>query len=86
MLRPVLLQSLKLKVGQFQIKKTKKMEKYSIPTQPAFYKQELTPTEDWFVGLHWVKAPDYELIIEDHASYTYPVDGWNYYATPPQGS
>ena len=60
------------------------MEKYSIPTQPAFYKQELIPIEDWFLGLHWVKAPNYELIIEDHASYTYPVDGWNYYATPPQ--
>ena len=61
------------------------MEKYNIPEQPAFYKQILKPEEDWFVGLYWVKAPDYELDIENHEDYNYPVDGWNYYVTPPQG-
>jgi hypothetical protein len=57
---------------------------FKIPTQPAFYKQTLEPEEYWAVGLHKVINTNYELLIEDHASYTYPVDGWNYYATPPQ--
>lgn len=55
-----------------------------IPTQPAFYKQTLKPEEYWAVGLHKVINSKYELLIEDHASYTYPVEGWNYYVTPPQ--
>jgi|TARA_R110001606_G_scaffold216047_1_gene363987 hypothetical protein len=60
------------------------MEKYSVPEQEAFYKQILKPEEDWFVGLFWVKAPDYELDIKNHEKYKYPVDGWFYAATPPQ--
>jgi hypothetical protein len=56
----------------------------NIPTQPAFYKQYTEPSEFWSVGLHKVTNANYELLIEDHASYTYPVDGWTYYATPPQ--
>jgi len=56
-----------------------------IPEQPAFYKQTMKPEEYWAVGLHKVINSKYELLIEDHAEYDYPVDGWNYYATPPQG-
>ena len=55
-----------------------------IPTQPAFYKQDITPSEYWSVALHKVLNKHYTLLIEDHATYTYPVDGWNYYVTPPQ--
>jgi hypothetical protein len=57
----------------------------TIPTQPAFYKQYTTPSEYWAVGLYKVVNENYELLIEDHDQYTYPVDGWNYHATPPQG-
>ena len=46
-----------------------------IPTQPAFYKQTLEPEEYWAVGLHAVYNKNYQLLIEDHASYTYPADG-----------
>ena len=56
----------------------------TIPTTPAFYKQDTSPSEFWSVGLHKVTNENYELLIEDHATYTYPVDGWNYFATPPQ--
>ena len=55
-----------------------------IPEQPAFYKQTMLPSEYWAVGLHKVINTKYELLIENHEEYTYPVDGWNYYATPPQ--
>jgi len=57
----------------------------TIPTQPAFYKQDTSPAEYWSVALHKVTNENYELLIEDHDQYTYPVDGWNYFATPPQG-
>jgi len=60
------------------------MEKFSIPEQPAFYKQVFDPEEDWFVAIDWVKTPTYELFIEDHERYEYPYDGWNYKVTPPQ--
>jgi hypothetical protein len=56
-----------------------------IPTHPAFYKQTLLPEEYWAVGLHKVINTKYELLIENHEEYDYPVDGWNYYVTPPQG-
>jgi hypothetical protein len=55
-----------------------------IPTQPAFYKQTIKPEEYWAVGLHKVINSKYELLIEDHKEYDYPVDGWNYYVTPPK--
>ena len=57
---------------------------FKIPTQPAFYKQTTKPEEYWAVGLHKVINTKYELLIENHEEYDYPVDGWNYYATPPQ--
>jgi len=57
----------------------------AIPTTPAFYKQETEPSEFWSVGLHKVINANYELLIEDHDQYTYPVDGWEYHETPPQG-
>ena len=55
----------------------------SLPTQPAFYKQYTEPSEFWSVGLNKVESTNYTLLIENHAEYTYPVDGWNYYETPP---
>lgn len=57
----------------------------SLPTTPAFYKQQTEPSEFWSVGLHKVENTNYTLLIEDHAEYDYPVDGWTYHATPPQG-
>jgi len=54
-----------------------------IPTQPAFYKHTTEPSDYWAVGLHRVTNTSYELFIEDHEEYTYPVDGWEYHATPP---
>ena len=57
----------------------------AIPTQPAFYKQQTEPSEFWSVGLHKVENANYTLLIEDHEDYTYPVDGWEYHETPPQG-
>jgi len=57
----------------------------SLPTTPAFYKQQTEPSEFWSVGLNKVKNTNYTLLIEDHEDYTYPVDGWTYHATPPQG-
>ena len=54
-----------------------------IPTQPAFYKHTTEPSDYWAVGLHKVTNANYELLIEDHEEYTYPVDGWEYHATPP---
>ena len=55
----------------------------AIPTTPAFYKQTTEPSEYWAVGLHKVTNANYELLIEDHEEYTYPVDGWEYHVTPP---
>ena len=55
-----------------------------IPEQPAFYKQILEPSEYWAVGLHSVINKNYELFIEKHEEYNYPVDGWEYHVTPPQ--
>lgn len=55
-----------------------------IPEQPAFYKQTMKPSEYWAVGLHKVINENFELLIENHEDYKYPIDGWNYYATPPQ--
>jgi len=55
-----------------------------IPTTPAFYKQTTKPSEYWAVGLDKVVNENYELRIEKHADYDYPVDGWTYHATPPQ--
>jgi len=57
----------------------------SIPTSGAFYKQYTEPSEFWSVGLEKVENTNYTLLIEDHAQYTYPVDGWIYHETPPQG-
>ena len=57
----------------------------AIPTQPAFYKQQTKPSEFWSVGLHKVINEKYELFIEKHADYDYPVDGWTYHEKPPQG-
>tara|TARA_R110001632_G_scaffold100129_2_gene207182 strand:- start:684 stop:905 length:222 start_codon:yes stop_codon:yes gene_type:complete len=55
-----------------------------MPTdKPAFYKQTYEPSEYWAAGRTIINK-NYELFIEDHASYTYPIDGWNYYVTPPQ--
>jgi hypothetical protein len=55
----------------------------SLPTQPAFYKQQTKPSEFWSVGLEKVENANYTLLIEDHAEYDYPVDGWEYHVTPP---
>ena len=55
-----------------------------IPEQPAFYKQIMEPSEYWAVGLHKVINAKYELLIENHEEYDYPIDGWNYYPTPPK--
>jgi len=57
----------------------------SLPTQPAFYKQQTKPSEFWSVGLNKVENTNYTLLIENHAKYDYPVDGWVYHETPPQG-
>ncbi len=57
----------------------------SLPTTPAFYKQQTEPSEFWSVGLHKVENTNYTLLIENHTEYDYPVDGWEYHATPPQG-
>ena len=54
-----------------------------IPDYPAFYKQTLLPEEYWAAGRTVINT-NYELLIENHDQYTYPIDGWNYYATPPQ--
>jgi len=54
-----------------------------IPTTPAFYKHTTEPSEYWAVGLHKVTNTNYTLLIEDHAEYDYPVDGWEYHVTPP---
>ena len=54
----------------------------SLPNYPAFYKQQTKPSEFWSVG-RTIKNKDYTLLIEDHEEYTYPVDGWEYHATPP---
>jgi len=55
-----------------------------IPTTPAFYKHTTEPSDYWAVGLHKVTNINYELLIENHEEYDYPVDGWNYHVTPPQ--
>jgi len=34
-----------------------------------------------FIAPNLVKSNSYELVIADHASYTYPVDGWYYFVT-----
>jgi hypothetical protein len=57
---------------------------FKIPEQPAFYKQTMKPSEYWAVGLHKVINENFELLIENHGEYKYPVDGWFYAATPPQ--
>lgn len=54
----------------------------SIPDYPAFYKQQTEPSEFWSVG-RTIENQNYTLLIENHAEYTYPVDGWNYHVTPP---
>ncbi len=54
-----------------------------IPTTPAFYKHTTEPSDYWAVGLHKVTNINYELLIENHEEYDYPVDGWNYHVTPP---
>ena len=56
-----------------------------IPKTPAFYKQQTEPSEFWSVGLSKVINENFELLIENHAEYDYPVDGWTYHETPPQG-
>ena len=56
---------------------------FKIPEQPAFYKQTMKPSEYWAVGLHKVINENFELLIENHEDYKYPVDGWFYAATPP---
>ena len=57
----------------------------SVPSSSAFYKQYTEPSEFWSVGLCKVENANYTLLIENHEDYTYPVDGWEYHATPPQG-
>jgi len=57
----------------------------SLPTSGAFYKQYTEPSEFWSVGLCKVENANYTLLIENHEDYTYPVDGWEYHVTPPQG-
>ena len=54
-----------------------------IPTTPAFYKHTTKTSDYWAVGLNKVTNANYELLIKNHEEYNYPVDGWEYHATPP---
>ena len=54
------------------------------PTTPAFYKQVFDPEEHWFTAINWVKAPTYEIFVDNHEDYEFPFDGWEYHETPPQ--
>jgi hypothetical protein len=52
------------------------------PTTPSFYKHTTEPSDYWAVGRRVVNK-NFELLIENHEEYNYPVDGWEYHATPP---
>jgi hypothetical protein len=47
----------------------------------GFYKQN--EEGSWIYAPNFVYGPDFELIAENHESYTYPVDGWVWYDIAP---
>lgn len=47
----------------------------------GFYKEE---NGEWFYAPNFVINQSYELFIELKDTYTYPIDGWNYYDEAPQ--
>lgn len=49
-------------------------------TTAGFYKLE---DENWLYAPNFVHAPDYILLKEEKDTYTYPVDGWNWYDEQP---
>lgn len=46
---------------------------------PGFYKQY--DETELFYGPTKITSPTYELLAEDHTTYTYPVDGWYWFDT-----
>lgn len=56
-----------------------------IPTTPAFYKKTTNPNEFWSVSTSKVVSKGYILSIDNHFEHEYPMDGWEYHETPPEG-
>ena len=51
-------------------------------TKPGFYKQ----TEDgWYYAPNAVYNADYSLLKEQKETYTFPIDGWDWYDAEPEG-
>ena len=49
-------------------------------TTAGFYKLE---DDNWQYAPNFVDAPNYQLLKENKDSYTYPVDGWEWYDESP---
>ena len=49
-------------------------------TTAGFYKLE---DDNWQYAPNFVDAPNYQLFKENKDSYTYPVDGWEWYDESP---
>lgn len=50
-------------------------------TTAGFYK--LFEDGGWVYAPNFVISPTFELFKEQHETYTYPVDGWNWYDEAP---
>lgn len=50
--------------------------------EAGFYKQN--NDDSWVYGKS-VLTPEFELTLDNYDTYTYPIDGWEYHTTAPQG-
>jgi len=50
--------------------------------KPGFYKET---EEGWYYAPNAVYNGDYSLLKEQKDTYTYPTDGWSWYADEPEG-
>jgi hypothetical protein len=47
----------------------------------GFYKKD--ENGEWLYAPNFVYSPNFELVKENKDTYTYPVDGWNWYDEQP---